>query len=211
MVMGSGGDGTMWRAGLAVVWGLVVPTLAVAGSDGLRIHAGEGIGGLVSEFRGGPIWHDPNVRESSVALNGEVLFVSPIPARLVAGIDPGRRWLFEPRIHVGVTPNIEGKTSKGYAGLTWTTMLARDVIRPGDGIRFDFFFGGSLNNGNHDRRQPDRKDLGGNLLFHFGAELGYQVTRAFSVSLYVDHDSNGGTANRNQGLNGVGLRLGYAL
>ena len=90
-------------------------------------------------------------------------------------------------------------------------MLARDVFRPGDGIRFDFLFGGSLNDGKHDARLTDRKDLGGNLLFHVGGEIGYQINPAVSVSFFVDHDSNGGTARRNQGLNSLGLRLGYAL
>jgi hypothetical protein len=196
---------------VAAVWVLALPGAALAQSNGPRIHAGEGIGRLFSEVRGGPIWHNPNVTESSAALNGELLFVSPVPARLTAGTDLVYRWLLEPRVHVGFTANLEGKTDKGYAGLTWTTMLARDVIRPGDGIRFDFLFGGSLNDGNHNRRQPDRKDLGGNLLFHVGGEIGYQVNRTLSVSLFVDHDSNGGTAKRNQGLNTVGLRLGYAL
>ena len=90
-------------------------------------------------------------------------------------------------------------------------MLAQDVWRPGDGIRIDVLFGGSVNDGKHDARLSDRKDLGGNLLFRIGAEIGYQVDRNLSVSFFIDHDSNGGTANRNQGLNSLGLRLGYAL
>jgi len=196
---------------LALLWGLAVPGAALAQDTGPRIHAGEGIGGLFSEIRGGPIWHDPGIKEDSFAINGEVLFASPVPARVVAGIDPLYRWMLEPRLHLGFTANTESKTSKGYLGLTWTTMLWRDVLRPGDGIRFDFLFGGSLNDGKHDARLTERKDLGGNLLFHVGAELGYQIDRTWSISLFVDHDSNGGTAKRNQGLNSLGLRLGYAL
>ncbi|TDH61325.1 acyloxyacyl hydrolase [Dankookia rubra] len=196
---------------IGVLWGFALPAAAMAQPTGPRIHAGEGIGSIISEIRGGPIWHDPTAKESSAALNGELLFVSPVPARLTAGLDSVYRWMLEPRVHLGFTANLEGKTSKGYAGLTWTTMLARDVFRPGDGIRFDVLFGGSVNDGKHDARLPDRKDLGGNLLFHVGAELGYQVNRQVSVSFFVDHDSNGGTARRNQGLNSLGLRLGYAL
>ncbi|WP_380069725.1 acyloxyacyl hydrolase [Dankookia sp. GCM10030260] len=180
-------------------------------TTGPRIHAGEGVAGIFSEFRGAVLWHDPTAKESSPALNGEVLFASPVPVRLTAGIDPLWRWVLEPRPHLGFTANLEGKTSKGYAGLTWTTMLARDVLRPGDGIRFDLMFGGSLNDGKHDARLSDRKDLGGNLLFRVGAEIGYQVDRHLSVSLFIDHDSNAGTARRNQGLNSLGVRLGYAL
>ncbi|MEN0073918.1 MAG: acyloxyacyl hydrolase [Paracraurococcus sp.] len=195
-----------------VLFALALPCAGHAeDSTGPRIHAGEGLTGLLSEVRGGAIWHDPTAKESSFAVNGEWLFASPVPARLTEGLDPLYRWAFEPRLHLGFTANTAGKTSKGYFGLTWTTMLARDVFRQGDGIRFDFLFGGSINDGLHDRRLPDRKDLGGNLLFHVGGEIGYQFNRTWSVSLFVDHDSNGGTAKRNQGLNSVGLRLGYAL
>jgi len=189
----------------------LLPSLAWSQDRGPRIHAGEGVTGLFSEIRGGPIWHDPNAKESSFAVNGELLFVSPVPARLTVGLDPLYRWVFEPRLHVGFTANTEGKTGKGYFGLTWTVMLARDVFRPGDGIRFDYLFGGSINDGLHNRSLSDRKDLGGNLLFHVGAELGYQINSTWSLSLFVDHDSNAGTAKRNQGLNSLGLRLGYAL
>ena len=180
-------------------------------ASGPRIHAGAGLAGLFSEIRGGPVWHDPTTKEDSFAVNGELLFASPVPAAAVQGTDPLYRWALTPRPHLGFTANTQGYTSKGYFGLTWTAMLARDVLRPGDGIRFDVLFGGGVNNGKHDARLPDRKDLGGNLLFHFGAELGYQFDRNWSVSLFLDHDSNGGTANRNQGLNSLGLRLGYAL
>jgi hypothetical protein len=194
-----------------MVVGVLLPGLALAQSTGPRIHAGEGIAGVFSEVRGGAIWHDPSAKEDSFAVNGEVLFASPVPASLVAGLDPVYRWALEPRVHLGVTANTGGKTTKGYFGLTWTTMLATDVLRRGDGIRFDFFFGGSVNDGLHDRRLPDRKDLGGNLLFHVGGEIGYQIDPIWSVSFFVDHDSNADTAKRNQGLNSLGLRLGYAL
>jgi hypothetical protein len=190
----------------------LLPGLALAQDrGGPRIHAGEGIAGLFTEIRGGPVWHDPNARESSFAVNGELLFASPVPARLTTGIDPLYRWVLEPRPHLGFTANTEGDTSKGYFGLTWTTLLARNVFRPGDGIRFDFFFGGSINNGKHNAQLPDRKDLGGNLLFHVGGEIGYQIDQTWSVSLFLDHDSNAGTAKRNEGLNSLGLRLGFAL
>lgn len=193
-----------------ILWTLL-PGPALAQKAGARLHAGEEIAGPFSELRAGAIWQDPDARENSFAINGEILFVSPVPARLTAGLDPRYRWLLEPRPHLGFSANTDGKTSKGYFGLTWTAMLARDVVREGDGVRFDLLFGGSVNNGLHDRNLPDRKDLGGNLLFHVGAEFGYQIDRSWSVSLFLDHDSNAGLARRNQGLNSIGLRLGYAF
>jgi hypothetical protein len=191
--------------------GLLAPDLASAQAGGPRIHAGEGIAGLFSEIRGGPVWHDPSAKEDSFAINGELLFASFVPAHVVADIDPLFRWVLAPRPHLGFTANTGGTTSKGYFGLTWTTLLARDVLRSGDGIRLDIVFGGSVNDGKHNARLPDRKDLGGNLLFRVGGEIGYQFDRNWSMSLFVDHDSNADTARRNQGINSVGLRIGYAL
>ena len=176
-----------------------------------RVQAGQGLGGIFSEIRAGAIWHDPSSKEDSFAVNGEIRFATPVPWDCVAGIAPEYSWLFTPRPHLGFTANTQGKTNKGYFGLTWTAMISRDVFRPGDGIRFDFMFGGSVNDGKHNANLPDRKDLGGNLLFHVGAEIGYQIDPTWSVSLFIDHDSNGGTAYRNQGLNSLGLRLGYML
>jgi len=199
-------------AGTVAMMCCFLPGLALAQDrGGVRIHAGEGIAGLFSEVRGGAIWHDLENKENSFAINGELLFVSPVPARVTAGLDPLYRWVLEPRPHLGFSANTGGKTNKGYFGLTWTAMLARDLLRPDDGIRLDVLFGGSVNDGLHDRNLPDRKDLGGNLLFHVGVELGYQINPVWSVSLFFDHDSNGGLAKRNQGLNSLGLRLGFAL
>ena len=196
---------------VATILGGLLPGIALALAYGPRIHAGDGIGGLFSEVRVGAIAHDLTATESSFAVNGEVLFASPVPARLTADIDPLYRWALQPRPHLGFMSNTGGKTSKGYFGLTWTAILATEVWRPGDAIRFDFLFGGSINDGKHDANLPDRKDLGGNLLFHVGGEIGYQFDRTWSVSAFFDHDSNANTAKRNQGLNAAGVRLGYAL
>jgi len=186
--------------------------LAARAEYGLpRIHAGEGLAGLFSEIRGGASWHDLGVKERGTNINGELLFVSPVPARLTAELPPLYRWMLEPRPHIGFSANTEGYTSQGYFGLTWTTMLARDVVRPGDGIRFDLFFGGSVNDGRHASDTGNHKSLGGNLLFRVGGEIGYQIDPRWSVSLFLDHESNAGTARYNEGMNSLGLRLGFGL
>ncbi|WP_149541114.1 acyloxyacyl hydrolase [Siccirubricoccus phaeus] len=198
------------------VWGVVLAAalapVAARAEEGLpRIHAGEGLAGIFSEVRLGGAWHDIGAKERGANVLGEVLFASPVPARLTTDMPPLYRWVFQPRVHLGFAANTEGYTSYGYAGLTWTTMLARDVFRRGDGIRFDFFFGGSLNNGKHVTNEPDRKSLGGNLLFRVGGEIGYQIDPRWSVSLFLDHESNAGSARANEGLNSLGLRIGFGL
>jgi hypothetical protein len=86
---------------------------------------------------------------------------------------------------------------------------AYTALRAGRAIAFDLLRP-SLH-GKHNAQLPDRKDLGGNLLFHVGGEIGYQIDQTWSVSLFLDHDSNAGTAKQNEGLNSLGLRLGFAL
>jgi hypothetical protein len=92
--------------------------------------------------------------------------------------------------------------------LTWTRLLARDLLRPGDGLDFSIGFGPSFNNGSIGSRRPDRKSLGSHVLFHGSLELGHRITPRYEVSAYFDHSSNAGFAEKNESLNDAGFRLG---
>ncbi|MBW8269954.1 acyloxyacyl hydrolase [Caldovatus sp. SYSU G05006] len=175
------------------------------------MRAAEGLGGLFSEMRLGVLAHNFGAREGGADINGEILFVSPVPARLTEGASPFLRRLATPRPHLGFSANTGGGTSKGYFGLTWTAPLAHDLLRPGDRLWLDLFFGGSVNDGKHASASPYRRSLGGNLLFRVGGEIGYRITRHLSASIVLDHDSNAGLARHNDGLNSIGLRLGVAF
>lgn len=179
-----------------------------------RLHAGDIPGGWLSELRFGAMAHDPQFldgKERGADLNGELLFTTPVPLAWVEGVSPRWRWLLQPRPHIGFLANTAGHTSAGYLGLTFTAPLAYDVLRPGDAIRFDLFGGGAVNDGLHNSRLADRKSLGSSTLFRVGGEIGYQFTPRYSVSLYLDHQSNGGLARRNQGYNTLGLRFGIGF
>jgi hypothetical protein len=189
----------------------LAPIVAAAEEAMPRIHAGVGIGGIFSEIRGGAMSHDIGDRERGANINVEMLFVTPVPHTWTAEVARPARWVLEPRPHVGFSANTAGGTSKGYFGLTWTAVVARDLLQRGDGIRFDIFAGGSVNNGNHGPTERNRSALGGNLLFRLGVELGYQIDPRWSISVYFDHDSNAYSARYNGGLNSLGLRVGYAL
>ena len=170
--------------------------------------------GWMSELRGGLLAHDPdtrNGREGGLSINGELLFASPLPRAWADALPPQWRWLATPRPHLGFSAHTAGATSRGYAGLTWTTFLARELFRREDGLRLDLFGGASINDGQHGPVRPDRRALGGNLLFRVGGEIGYQWGPHWSVGIFLDHVSNAGLARNNQGLNNVGLRLGYAF
>jgi lipid A 3-O-deacylase len=154
-------------------------------------------GKILSEIRGGVYAHDIDLwsfhRESGTDVNGELLFVSP------AFLDV----LWSPRPHLGATVNTDGNTSHAYAGLTWELPLAST------GLFVDGNLGLSVNNGRRDTDDPDRKSLGSPVLFRLGAALGYNLTEKVNVSLQYEHMSNAYLANENEGMDNLGLRLGY--
>lgn len=147
-------------------------------------------------------------KEGGADLNGEILFASPVGEAAARAVPPYLRWLVRPRLDFGFEANTAGYTSQGYFGLTWTWLLARDLLRPGDGIDFSIGIGPSFNNGLIRSQRPDRKSLGSHVLFHPSLELGYRVTPRSEVSAYFDHDSNAGFARENQSINDAGLRFG---
>jgi len=179
------------------------------------MYAGQTASTWLSELRGGVLWHDPawlaGGRESSVDINGELLFVTPLPRAWAESLSPAWRWLATPRPHIGFSANTSGRTSFGYLGATWSMALARDVFRPGDAIRFDVFGGGAVHDGLRNTTLSDRKALGSSVLFRGGGEIGYQFDQRYSVSLFIDHLSNAGLSRKNEGLNTVGLRFGFGF
>jgi len=151
---------------------------------------------IVSEVRGGVYAHDISFwsfhRENGADINGEVLFVSP-------------SWLeaiWAPRPHLGVTVNTDGNTSHAYGGLTWEYDLPSDFF-------VDANLGLSVHNGYLDTNKSKRKSLGSPVLFRLGAALGYNLTEKVNVSVQFEHMSNAYLANPNEGMDNVGLRLGY--
>jgi lipid A 3-O-deacylase len=136
---------------------MLVPPPAAAEGFRPRLHAGAGRAGVVSELRGGVLLHDLHDRERGADINGELLFATPVPRGWTRDAAPWLRWSLEPRPHFGFSANTAGYTSQGYFGLTWTAFLRRDLLRPGDGVRVDLSFGGSVNDGRHAvsiRRRP---------------------------------------------------------
>lgn len=165
-----------------------------------------------SEVRLGLMAHDVAFAggvERGVDLNGEITSSSLVDPNWTAGAPLWAQWILHPRAHFGLEPNLNGKTSQLYAGLTWTAILGRDAFRPADDFEFSFLFGPSLNDGEHSPHGPNVKALGSNVLFHIGAEISYRITPRLALGLYFDHSSNGGFARYNASLNDIGLRIGY--
>lgn len=162
---------------------LMVPTMAAAQD-------------VVSEVRGGVFAHDIDFwsfhREDGIGINGEVLFTSPDFLEAI----------WAPRPHLGVTINTAGKTSNAYGGLTWEWDLPKDFF-------VDANLGLAAHNGKTNTSDKSRKSLGSTVLFRLGTALGYNITEKVNVSVQYEHMSNAYLADPNEGMDRVGLRLGY--
>ncbi len=138
-------------------------------------------------------------REDGAQINAELRFNPP----------PLFEYILSPRPHLGVSINTVGDTSFLYLGLTWTWNIT-------DALFLDLSFGGTIHDGTiHDgwltshEPDPDRRLMGSRLLFRESLELGYRFLDHHSLSLMLDHMSNAGLVDKNQGNDDVGLRYGY--
>jgi lipid A 3-O-deacylase len=157
-----------------------------------------GGGGLIHELKIGAQVHDVPYMWSgfhrepySVDLNLEAQF-SPSVAFLGGRLRPA----------LGATINFEGYTSKAYLDARWQ----RDCD-------YNMFYALGLGIAVHDGETftSDRefKQLGRRVLFHPNAEIGFRLSEHQTVSVFFEHISNASTESKNQGLDTLGLRLGY--
>jgi hypothetical protein len=189
---------------LALVLVAAAALLAPAGAQAQNL--------TYSEVKLGVLAHDVHFlggKEGGVDLNPEILFQSPIGDAWAAGVPWYLHWMVQPRPTIGGEFNTSGFTNQAYFGATWTWQLANNVLMPGDGVTFGYFFGPSFNDGDIIGKAPNKKSLGANVLFREAFELGYRITPVYTVSGFLDHVSNGGFAKQNQSINDVGVRLGF--
>jgi hypothetical protein len=164
-----------------------------------------------SEVKLGINDHDTTLlggREHGIDINPELLLASPVDDAWAATVPVWVRWLVQPRFTIGGQINTAGETNQAYFGATWGWRLASDIFMPNDGFVVGFFFGPGFNDGQIDGANPARKGLGSHVLFREALDLGYEINRTYTISLFVDHISNGGLARLNQSINDIGVRLG---
>ena len=159
---------------------------------------GGGLLAAISEIRGGILAHDtvPTLthKEPGADINLEILFHTPGFLRFIGS----------PRPHVGVAVNTSGDTSQLYTGLTWEWDFWRNMFA-------SLALGGAIHDGDLDMRSNDKKELGCRVLFRQAIELGFRFRQRHSLSLYIDHLSNAGICDQNEGLVLLGIRYGYRL
>ncbi len=176
----------------AFIWGMLGALLA------FPVVAEERATGFISEVKIGAqvhdvpyLWSGFHKEPYAVDLNLEVQFS---PSLYFWG---GR--LFPA---LGTTINFDGHTSKAYLDARWQRECENNFF-------YALGLGIAIHNGETFTTAPDFKQLGRRVLFHPNVELGYRLDEHQSLSLFFEHISNAGTADKNQGLDTLGVRYGY--
>ncbi len=148
-----------------------------------------------TEIRLGVLAHDPLIqKEGGVDINAELFFNGWT----------GNEGEWQLRPSIGVTANLEGDTNFAYVDLNYGGPIS-------DSWFLEFAVGGAIHDGELETTDPHRKELGGRVLIHAAISLGVMLTDNVSLSLYGDHMSNAGVEERNEGLETLGLRVGFKL
>jgi lipid A 3-O-deacylase len=155
-------------------------------------------GGLIREMRIGMALHDVDglwsgdSKEKGLDLCAEVVFNRSLFNLLHATAYP----------NVGVTINTRGDTSKVFGGF-------RLVWEPQSPLLFSTGLGLAVHDGKRDTNLPDRKSLGSQVLFRVPIEIGWAVSPHHRVWIAFDHISNAYLFSPNEGLDTLGLMVGY--
>jgi hypothetical protein len=166
--------------------------------EGADKKGGDPLWGYITEVKAGLLYHDAGVfgkhEERGADIDGEVRF---LPSELLSFIG-------SPRPHLGFHANTAGDTSQFFGGITWEWFLL-------DALFADFSVGLSLNNDNGlTTDKPHTKELGSPILARFSGEIGWNFSGPHSISIIVDHVSQGTVINKeNEGMDSLGVRYGY--
>ena len=107
--------------------------------------------------------------------------------------------------HGGLMINLADGTSYGYAGADFEYSFGR-------AWRLGLGGGLAVHDGPLTSSSDSQRAYGSRLLLRSEMRLGYQFTERTMLEFVFDHISNGGfKGDRNQGLDTLGLRLGYRL
>ncbi|MHA7871716.1 MAG: acyloxyacyl hydrolase [Hyphococcus sp.] len=139
--------------------------------------------------------------EQGVGVNLELLFESPEFLSVLGA----------PRPVIGANIATDSDaTSQVYAGLEWKARFAQRFFAAG-------MVGGAIHNGETDPFDPvadasratNTLFLGCRALFRLSADIGYEVTERVSASVHWSHISNANLCDENEGLDNLGMRIGY--
>ncbi len=105
-----------------------------------------------------------------------------------------------PRPHIGANIDFDGETNQLYFGFTWDVRLT-------DRLFLETSFGGAVHDGATGKTAET--SFGCTLNFRESVAIGVELSERLRLQLSVDHMSNAGLCDRNDGLTNGGLRFGY--
>lgn len=108
--------------------------------------------------------------------------------------------VFTPRLHLGAALSAGGGVNQIYAGLTWDYDLTGSLF-------VETSFGGAAHDG--ETGDDNMDSYGCPVQFRESLSVGVNLTERMSVMATVDHMSNAGLCDENQGVTNAGVRLGY--
>lgn len=160
----------------------------------------------IDEVRGGVLAQSccgqGSDKEEGIGLSADVLFASPEFLSVLGA----------PRPVLGASIAADSDaTSHIYTGVEWNFRpLSRFFVNGG--------FGGAIHNGETKfdpvadaARVHNTLFLGCRALFRLSADAGYQVNDQFSAMVSWSHLSNAGLCDVNEGLDQLGIRVGYSF
>ena len=158
--------------------------------------------GFVREWRFGVAAHDVDglwsgaSKEKGPDLCAEMVFNRSLFDSLFDSID------IDIYPNAGISINTRGDTSKVFGGfrLEWQALPC---------LLFSTGLGLALHNGKRDTDVDDRKSLGSQVLFRVPIELGWVLSPHYRLVLAFDHISNAYLFSPNQGMDTLGLMVGY--
>jgi lipid A 3-O-deacylase len=164
---------------------------------------------LVDEIHFGLYDHDTDLIGSKKESGAD--FILEVLSRRIASLD----FIGGPRFLLGAAVNSAGQTNQIYIGLVRTWQLFRGVFKPDDAIFLEGTLGGSWNDGKIDvigtPEEKNWKSRGSRLLFRENIAIGYRFNTKWAVALNLNHISNAGLADPNEGMNGIGLTVNMKL
>jgi lipid A 3-O-deacylase len=184
-------------------WGVAVAAACLLSS---AAYAG---GSPINELRLGIYQHDTGIigthKEEGADFALEAL-TRPVTALWLIG---------SPRIVFGGAYNTAGQTSQIYLGIDKQLDFLHNTFSSSDAFFIEGTIGGVWQDGKHDvvgtPLEARWKSHGGSFLFRPGLALGYRFNQTWSIAASLNHISNAGLGNPNEGMNDLGLLIGMKL
>jgi len=113
------------------------------------------------------------------------------------------RWLGSPRPAIGGVVSLSGHESLVHVGLDWHVPIFSTPFYLEAGI------GLGIHNGYYDHAPPGFRNLGCNPLFHWEYGVGANLNEHVTLTAELQHMSSVGQCNPNEGVNNIGVALGW--